>query len=112
RPMLQLSVVGVVILVIGVICQVTQVVVSILQRDKLRDVTGDPWDGRSLEWATPSPAPFFNFAVMPNVEGEEAYWRIKERAIESQSLGDEPAYEPIHMPRPSSAGFWTAFFAT
>src|SRR6201999_1947660 len=112
RPMLQLSVVGVVILVIGVICQVTQVVVSILQRDKLRDVTGDPWDGRSLEWATPSPAPFFNFAVLPNVEGEEAYWGIKQRAIETQSMGPEPKYQAIEMPVNSAVGFFTAFFAT
>jgi cytochrome o ubiquinol oxidase subunit 1 len=95
-----------------VIAQVAQLVVSILQRDKLRDVTGDPWDGRSLEWATPSPPPFFNFAVMPNVEGEEAYWGIKQRAIETQHLGPEPAYQPIEMPVNSPVGFYTAFFAS
>jgi cytochrome o ubiquinol oxidase subunit 1 len=95
-----------------VVCQVVQLVVSIAQRDRLRDVTGDPWDGRSLEWATPSPAPFFNFAVMPNVEGEEAYWGIKARAIETQQLSPEPAYEPIEMPINSPVGFVTAFFAT
>ncbi len=75
-----------------------QLVVSIRDREKLRDVTGDPWDGRSLEWATPSPPPFFNFAVMPNVEGEEAYWGIKQRAVETQQLAPEPTYEPIEMP--------------
>jgi cytochrome o ubiquinol oxidase subunit 1 len=100
------------ILVIGVICQVIMLVVSILQRDKLRDVTGDPWDGRSLEWATPSPPPFFNYAVMPNVEGEEAYWGIKLRAIETQQLTPEPKYEPIEMPVNSPVGFYTAFFAS
>ena len=41
---------------------------------ELRDDTGDPWDGRSLEWATASPPPAFNFAVLPDVEGEDAYW--------------------------------------
>lgn len=112
RPWLYLSVVGIVILAVGLICQLLQLVVSIKDREKLRDVTGDPWDGRSLEWATPSPAPFFNFAVMPNVEGEEAYWRIKERAIEAQRLGPEPTYRPIHMPINSPIGFITAFFAT
>jgi cytochrome o ubiquinol oxidase subunit 1 len=111
-PWLYISVAGVALLAISVVCQATELVVSIRQRDRLRDVTGDIWDARSLEWSTPSPAPFFNFAVMPNVEGEEAYWRIKERAIESQSLGDEPNYDPIHMPRRSGAGFWTAVFAT
>jgi cytochrome o ubiquinol oxidase subunit 1 len=109
---LRISVVGVAILVVGVICQVTQLVVSIIQRDKLRDVTGDPWDGRSLEWATPSPAPFFNFAVMPNVEGEEAYWGIKRRAIETQELAPEPHYSHVEMPLNSPVGVVTAFFAS
>ena len=111
-PWLYISVVGIGILIIGVISQVVQLVVSIRDREKLRDVTGDPWDGRSLEWATPSPAPFFNFAVMPNVEGEEAYWGIKLRAIETQRLGPEPQYEPIEMPVNSVVGFYTAVFAT
>ena len=111
-PLLWVSEAGVGLLVIGVVCQVIMLVVSILQREKLRDVTGDPWDGRSLEWATPSPAPFFNYAVMPNVEGEEAYWGIKMRAIETQQLSPEPTYEPIEMPVNSPVGFYTAFFAT
>jgi cytochrome o ubiquinol oxidase subunit 1 len=111
-PMLNLSLVGVGILVIGVICQVIMLVVSIIKREELRDVTGDPWDGRSLEWATPSPPPFFNFAVMPNVEGEEAYWGIKLRAIETQQMSPEPKYEPIEMPVNSPVGFYTAFFAS
>jgi cytochrome o ubiquinol oxidase subunit 1 len=105
-------VVGVGILILGVISQVLQLVVSIRNREKLRDVTGDPWDGRSLEWATPSPAPFFNFAVMPNVEGEEAYWGIKLRAVETQRMGPEPQYAPIEMPVNSPVGIYSAFFAT
>jgi cytochrome o ubiquinol oxidase subunit 1 len=112
RPYMYVSLVGVVILIAGAVCQVTQLVVSILQREKLRDVTGDPWDGRSLEWSTPSPAPFFNFAVTPNVEGEEAYWGIKRKAIESQRLGPEPKYQPIEMPVNSMVGVVTAFFAS
>ncbi|PRH89058.1 cytochrome o ubiquinol oxidase subunit I [Labrys okinawensis] len=111
-PWLSLSVVGIGILVLGAISQVVQLVVSIRQRDRLRDVTGDPWDGRSLEWATPSPPPFFNFAVTPNVEGEEAYWGIKLRAVESQQLSPEPEYRPIEMPLNSPVGVYTAFFAS
>ncbi|MDK4702242.1 cbb3-type cytochrome c oxidase subunit I [Rhizobium sp. CNPSo 4062] len=111
-PWLYVSVAGVGILILGIIAQVIQLVVSIREREKLRDVTGDPWDGRSLEWATPSPPPFFNFAVMPNVEGEEAYWGIKLRAVESQQLSPEPDYEPIEMPVNSPVGIYTAFFAT
>jgi cytochrome o ubiquinol oxidase subunit 1 len=112
RPLLYVSVVGVGILILGVISQILQLAVSIRDREKLRDVTGDPWDGRSLEWATPSPPPFFNFAVMPNVEGEEAYWGIKLRAVETQQLSPEPKYEPIEMPMHSPVGFYTAFFAS
>jgi cytochrome o ubiquinol oxidase subunit 1 len=111
RPLLYVSVAGVAILILGVVAQVIQLVVSIKDRDKLRDVTGDPWDGRSLEWATPSPPPFFNFAVMPNVEGEEAYWGIKLRAVETQQLSPEPEYKPIEMPVNSPVGVYTAFFA-
>jgi cytochrome o ubiquinol oxidase subunit 1 len=112
RPLLYVSAAGIAILAVGAVCQVIMLVVSIRDRDKLRDVTGDPWDGRSLEWATPSPAPFFNYAVMPNVEGEEAYWGIKLRAIETQQLSPEPAYKAIEMPVNSPVGFYTAFFAT
>jgi cytochrome o ubiquinol oxidase subunit 1 len=112
RPYMQIALVGVGILIVGALCQAIQLVVSIIQRERLRDVTGDPWDGRSLEWATPSPAPFFNFAVMPNVEGEEAYWGIKQKAIERQTLGPEPDYQAIEMPVNSGVGFFTAFFAT
>jgi cytochrome o ubiquinol oxidase subunit 1 len=112
RPWLYASVAGVGVLVIGVICQATQLIVSIVKRDQLRDETGDPWDGRSLEWATPSPAPFFNFAVMPSVHGEEAYWGIKMRAVESQQMSPEPRYESFEMPVNSPVGFYTAFFAT
>jgi cytochrome o ubiquinol oxidase subunit 1 len=111
-PWLYISVVGVAILVVGAIIQVIQLLVSIRDRAKLRDLTGDPWDGRSLEWATPSPPPFFNFAVMPNVEGEEPYWGIKLRAVETQQLSPEPEYEPIEMPVNSPVGFYTAFFAS
>ncbi|MBP2302192.1 cbb3-type cytochrome c oxidase subunit I [Azospirillum picis] len=110
-PWLYLSVVGIAILILGVIAQVMQLVVSIRDRERLRDVTGDLWDGRSLEWATPSPPPFFNFAVLPDVEGEEAYWGIKLRAVETQQLAPEPDYRPIEMPVNSPVGICTAFFA-
>jgi cytochrome o ubiquinol oxidase subunit 1 len=112
RPWLALAAIGVAVTAVGVICQVVQLVVSIRRRDALRDVTGDPWDGRSLEWATASPPPVFNFAVLPDVQGEEAYWTIKQRAREQQRLRDEPEYEDLEMPRNSPTGFVCAFFAT
>jgi cytochrome o ubiquinol oxidase subunit 1 len=112
RPWLLIAGLGVCVSALGAVAQITQIVVSIKYRETLRDVTGDPWDGRSLEWATPSPPPAFNFAILPNVEGEEPYWAIKLKAIESQALANEPDYEPIHMPRNAATGFLCAFFAT
>ncbi len=112
RPWLWLAGVGVMITAVGALCQVIQLVVSIRNREQLRDVTGDPWQGRSLEWATPSPPPVFNFAVLPNVEDEEPYWELKQKAIESQEMTSEPDYKPIHIPRNSPTGFVCAFFAT
>src|SRR5579884_126738 len=96
----------------GVLLQVMQLVVSIRSRARRREITGDPWDGRNLEWATPSPPPVFNFAVLPNVTGQEPYWQMKSKARESMQLSTpEPHYEPIEMPRNTPTGFITAFFA-
>ena len=112
RPWIMVAALGVVILIVGAACQVMQIVVSVRHRNELRDTTGDPWDGRSLEWATPSPPPVFNFAVLPQVQGAEAYWDVKQRAREALRLGQEPHYEAIEMPRNSATGFVCAFFAT
>ncbi|HTJ01646.1 MAG TPA: cytochrome o ubiquinol oxidase subunit I [Methylovirgula sp.] len=111
HPWTLVAEVGAILILIGILCQVAQLVVSIRNREELRDVTGDPWDGRSLEWATASPPPVFNFAVMPHVEGEDAYWEIKERA-RAQEEPSQITYEPIEMPRNSPTGFICAFFAT
>jgi cytochrome o ubiquinol oxidase subunit 1 len=112
RPWILISALGVVIMIGAVVCQVVQLAVSFARRNELRDTTGDPWDGRSLEWATPSPPPVFNFAVLPQVQDAEAYWDVKRRAREAESLGKEPHYEPVEMPRNSPTGVVCAFFAT
>ena len=103
---------GMLIMIAGAFCQVMQFVVSIRHRERFIDVTGDPWDGRSLEWSTPSPPPAFNYAILPNVEEGEPYWSIKETARAQNRLRDEPDYEAIEMPRNSPTGFVCAFFAT
>ncbi len=113
RPLMLIAAAGIVIMCAALACQIIQIVVSIRRREELRDETGDPWDGRSLEWATPSPPPVFNFAVLPNVQDQDAYWGIKQRAAESQGTASEPPeYRPIELPRNSATGFVTAFFAT
>jgi cytochrome o ubiquinol oxidase subunit 1 len=110
RPWLIVAACGAALIACGIVLQIAQLVVSIRQRAALRDVTGDPWDGRSLEWATASPPPAFNFAVLPDVSGEDAYWGMKHRGADA--IQSEPDYQPIEIPRNSPTGFVCAFFAT
>jgi cytochrome o ubiquinol oxidase subunit I len=113
KPWLDIASLGAGLVLAGIICQIIQLVVSIRNREALRDLTGDPWDGRSLEWATASPPPVFNFAFMPHVTSEDPYWAMKRRAkVERAGLAKEPDYHPIEMPRNSPTGFVCAFFAT
>ena len=112
RPWVLIAAFGIVIMACAAACQVAQLVVSIRRREQLRDETGDPWNGRSLEWATPSPPPAFNFAVLPNIQGAEAYWGMKQHVLKQARLDEEPAYANIEMPRNSPTGFVCAFFAT
>jgi cytochrome o ubiquinol oxidase subunit 1 len=112
HPWLLVAAGGAAVILVGIGLQVAQLVVSIRRREELRDVTGDPWNGRTLEWATASPPPVFNFGVLPNVEGQDAYWDRKQLARQRAKLSDEPVYEAIEMPRNSPTGFICAFFAT
>jgi cytochrome o ubiquinol oxidase subunit 1 len=112
RPWLMVAAGGAVLILTGIVFQIAQLVVSIRRRAELRDHTGDPWHGRSLEWATASPPPVFNFAIPPEVEGEDAYWRQKSRAKQQDLRKHEPHYQDIEMPRNSPTGFVCAFFAT
>lgn len=92
---------GAVVIFFGILFQLLQLVVSIIQREKLRDVTGDPWGGRTLEWSTSSPPPLYNFATLPQVKGLDAFWESKE----SGEAYRKPAhYQPIHMPKNTGAG--------
>jgi cytochrome o ubiquinol oxidase subunit I len=112
RPWLLIAAVGAAIILVGIILQVAQLAVSIRRREELRDETGDPWNGRSLEWATSSPPPAFNFALPPRVESEDAYWTMKQRARRQAKISEEPSYTDIEMPKNSPTGFICAFFAT
>ena len=110
-PWTLISMAGALLILCGIIFQVVQLFVSIRTRDRRREPTGDPWDGRTLEWATPSPPPVFNFAVYPDVTGEEPYWGMKQKARDSMQMTAEPKYEAIEIPRNTPTGFVTAFFA-
>ncbi|WP_239324611.1 cytochrome o ubiquinol oxidase subunit I [Snodgrassella gandavensis] len=99
---------GAAFIALGVVCMVIQVVVSCLHRKENLDVTGDPWDGRTLEWSTSSPVPFYNFAVQPQVESRDAFWDEKEKGIAYK----KPAkYEEIHMPKNTAAGLVIGVFS-
>ena len=112
RPWLLVAAFGALLIFAGILCQIVQLVVSIRRRDSLRDTTGDLWDGRSLEWSTASPPPHYNFAVLPDVGGQDAYWMIKDAAKDTSKPAKAIDYEDIEMPRNSPTGVVCAFFAT
>ena len=112
QPWLVLAAVGAVVILAGIACQVVQVVVSIRRREQYRDISGDPWNGRTLEWSIASPAPAWNFAVLPHVSETDTFWHRKTlfRALKKQ-MSRAGEYEPIEIPKNSAIGFVTAFFA-
>ncbi|PVZ87345.1 cytochrome o ubiquinol oxidase subunit I [Serratia sp. S1B] len=108
HPMLLVAACGAVLIFCGVLCQITQVIVSIRDREKNRDLTGDPWGARTLEWSTSSPAPFYNFAVVPEIHDRDAFWDMKEKG---EAYKKPAKYEPIHMPKNTGAGVVIAAFS-
>jgi cytochrome o ubiquinol oxidase subunit I len=110
QPWLLAAAVGVVVILAGIGCQVVQLVVSIRNREQLK-ATADPWNGRTLEWATASPPPAWNFAVLPQVTGVDAFWNKKQRERTQAQSPKERKFEPIEMPKSTATGFITAFFA-
>ncbi|MGO9993036.1 MAG: cytochrome o ubiquinol oxidase subunit I [Steroidobacteraceae bacterium] len=92
--------IGAFVILCGILFEVAQLIVSIKQRESNRDLTGDPWGGRTLEWSVSSPPPFYNFAVLPVVQTRDAYWEMKKGGLPRANSG----YKPIHMPRNTAAG--------
>jgi len=101
--------VGVLIIGLGIAFQVLQMIVSIKQRKSNLDITGDPWNGRTLEWSTSSPAPFYNFAILPEVHDRDAFWDMKYGSSKSTKSTN---YTDISLPKNSSAGIFIATFAS
>jgi cytochrome o ubiquinol oxidase subunit I len=111
HPFLVVAAIGTAIVACGILTQIIQLVVSIKNRDKLRDTTGDPWDGRTLEWSIPSPPPFYNFAITPVVDSRDAFWEAKQKRLASGEAVQKSHYQDIHMPRNTAAGFIIALFS-
>jgi len=108
QPWLILAAVGAGIIMLGIIFTIVQLVVSIRERHANMDVTGDPWGGRTLEWSTSSPPPFYNFAEIPVASELDAFHAMKES-------GDYPPqpkqYKEIHMPRNTGVGVFIGLFS-
>src|SRR6202163_552986 len=92
QPWLLAAAAGAVIILAGIACQIIQLVVSIRTRDQRRDLTGDPWNGRTLEWSTASPPPAWNFAMLPQVTEREIFWNRK-KALSAKEGQPAPTRE-------------------
>ena len=99
---------GAALIAVGVLAMFVQFFVSYRNRESLRDLTGDPWDGRTLEWSTSSPPPAYNFAFTPVVHERDAWSDMKKRGYQRPTDG----FIPIHMPKNTWAGIVIAGIAT
>ncbi|MYZ44325.1 cytochrome o ubiquinol oxidase subunit I [Schauerella aestuarii] len=104
----QIAAFGAVLIALGIASFLIQLVVSFMRRDQLRDHTGDPWNGRTLEWSTSSPPPSYNFAFTPQIHDGDAWYQMKQRGYERPLKG----FLPIHMPKNTSAGIIIAGIST
>ena len=101
QPYLIVAAAGALLVLIGIVCQVVQLVVSVQQRQKNLDLSGDPWNGRTLEWLTASPPAPYNFAVLPQVRDIDAFYDMKLRGV---AYRKPDRYHDIYMPRSTGAG--------
>lgn len=101
QPFFVIAACGVVLVFCGIGFQVLQLLVSFRDRKANRDMTGDPWDGRTLEWSTTSPPPLYNFAVIPEVHERDAFWARKH-----EKEHKAPIYEEIHIPKDTPLGLF------
>jgi cytochrome o ubiquinol oxidase subunit 1 len=107
RPFFIVAAIGAFLIAIGVLAQCIQIYVSYRKRRQYRDTTGDPWNGRTLEWPTHSPPPMYNFAWIPEVSGRDPFWAAKQ-----QKTPQSPSpFEEIHMPKNTSMGFFIGLFS-
>jgi cytochrome o ubiquinol oxidase subunit 1 len=110
QPLMLVAMLGALVILTGILLIILQLFVSIRQRARLADRTGDPWQGRTLEWSTASPPPAWNFALLPQVQGTDAYWTMKQ-AGRAASRPATSAYEPLEVPRNTPVGVILAFFS-
>ncbi len=102
QPLFIVAGLGVILILSGLGFQLLQLIVSIKERKENRDLTGDPWNGRTLEWSTSSPPPFYNYALVPEVHERDPFWAQKQ----SKKISRPAHYEPIHMPKNTPMGLY------
>ena len=102
QPLFIVALLGALIIALGVAVQFLQLYISYKNRKSNMDHTGDPWNGRTLEWSTTSPPPFYNFAITPEVHEKDAFWAYKH----SKNRPSKKPYEDIHMPSNTPIGFY------
>ncbi|MFA1289854.1 cytochrome o ubiquinol oxidase subunit I [Xanthomonas axonopodis pv. nakataecorchori] len=107
-PWLYVAAVGAAIIGMGIFLNLVQIGYSVWKRKEHMDYTGDPWDGRTLEWATSSPPPFYNFAVLPHIDDRDQFWADKQNG---KGWARPSKYEAIHMPRNTGAGVYIGAFS-
>lgn len=101
QPLLIVAAIGALLIALGIGCLLVQLAISLRKRHELADLTGDPWDGRNLEWSTSSPPPVYNFAVIPEVGGTDAFTAMKQ----NHTAYRKPVhYHAIHLPKNSAIG--------
>jgi cytochrome o ubiquinol oxidase subunit 1 len=105
QPLFAVSNVGFLIITWAICVQIYQLIVSIRDRNQNRDLTGDPWNGRTLEWSTPSPPPFYNFAVIPTVTSPDAFWKMKKEGWQPDTH-----YKDIVLPQNTGMGIYISIF--
>lgn len=93
--------IGIVVILIGVFFQIVQLGYSIWKRKELA-VSSDPWDGRTLEWATSTPVPEYNFATMTPVTTRDEFWEQKQRGLAPRPR----SFEPISVPKNTGYGVY------
>ncbi|MCA9332058.1 cytochrome o ubiquinol oxidase subunit I [Candidatus Saccharibacteria bacterium] len=104
QPLFVIAAFGGLIIMTGICLQILQLVHGIWFRKRNLDKTGDPWDGRTLEWSTTSPAPFYNFATIPKIHSRDEFWERKQ----SNSRQPKHEYQDIHLPKNTGLGIMIA----
>jgi cytochrome o ubiquinol oxidase subunit 1 len=108
QPLMMVALAGAILILLGIVLTGVQLAVSIRQRELNRDVTGDPWNGRTLEWSTPSPPPAWNFSHLPPADRTDAFWAAKQQRGTARVRNLKRTDETIRIPRNNPTGFFLA----